>query len=294
LSVRNPVTAGAFYPAEFEACKAQLRACIPESPPTGIDTANLAGGVVPHAGWVYSGPVAGQVFAALSRTGRFTTYVLFGAAHRRIRSDSVLYAAGLWRTPLGEIEIDEALAERLRSSCEHLIVDEQAHLAEHSLEVQVPFLQHLSPEVRIVPILVAPSDRAVEIGRQIGRAVATDRQDVAFIGSSDLTHYGPRYGFTPHGTGEEGLRWAREVNDVSMIERLLAMQAESIVSQASGKGNACGAGALAATVAACRECGARRGILLDHRTSADAEVTRGGSFGRPVDDAVGYAAVVFC
>ena len=293
MPVREPVVAGSFYPGQPDACRQELAGYIPDALPEDLGTTKLFGGIVPHAGWIFSGPVAGAVFAALARVGGAATYVLFGAAHRMLNAPTALFARGSWRTPLGDTKVDESLADELQNACPHLVADEQPHLAEHSLEVQLPFIQHLSPEARIVPILVWPTDQAAELGRDLGRAVAASDRNVAFVGSSDLTHYGPRYGFTPAGTGREGLDWVRQVNDRRMVDCLLAMQADAVVPEAARHQNACGAGALAATIAACRECGAQKGILLDYRTSSDAEGGRGGFFGGPPADAVGYAGVVF-
>ena len=293
MSLREPVRAGSFYPGQAEACQNELTACIPDSFQECIYTEKLVGGVVPHAGWMFSGAVAGGVFAALARPGTCATYLLFGASHGGLSAAAALFGRGSWRSPLGDVDVDESLADQLLGSCPDLVADEQAHSPEHSLEVQVPFIQRLSPQARIVPILVLPTAQAVRLGRDVGRTVAALRQDVLFVGSSDLTHYGPRYGFEPAGSGPEGLKWAREVNDRRMIDCLLAMQAEEIVPEAAQHQSACGAGALAATAAACRECGARKGILLDHRTSLDVEGGRDGFFGGPPADAVGYAGVVF-
>ena len=293
MSIREPVVAGSFYPGQAEACRRELAACMPDSHPGELDDKRLLGGVVPHAGWMFSGAVAGTVLGALANQGRCSTYVLFGAAHRSLASPNALFATGVWRTPLGDLSVDGDLAHELMNACPDIVPDEEAHRLEHSLEVQLPFIQHAAPQARFVPIMVLPTSQAADLGRQIGVAVAASRQDVAFVGSSDLTHYGPRYGFQPAGAGEKGLEWSRNVNDRRMIDCLVGMRAEDIVGEAAANHNACGAGALAATVAACRACGAQRGILLDYRTSADVESSNG-LFGRATsEDMVGYAGVVF-
>jgi AmmeMemoRadiSam system protein B len=293
MSIREPVVAGSFYPGQADSCLRELAACVPDSVPDELDDKTLVGGVVPHAGWMFSGAVAGQVFAALARQAQSSTYVLFGAAHRVLTAPSALFPAGVWRTPLGELSVDGDLAHELMSACPDIVPDEEAHRLEHSLEVQLPFIQHVAPQARFVPIMVLPTSHAADLGRRIGEAVAASERDVAFVASSDLTHYGPRYGFQPAGAGEKGLKWARDVNDRRMIECLVGMRAEDIVGEAAANHNACGAGALAATVAACRARGAHQGILLDYRTSADVETARG-MFGRIMsENVVGYAGVVF-
>jgi AmmeMemoRadiSam system protein B len=113
---------------------------------------------------------------------------------------------------------------------------------------------------------------------------------VAYIGSTDLTHYGPNYGFLPEGIGQQGLAWAKDVNDRRLIELMRLMKAEEIVREASEHRNACGSGAIAATLAACKLAGAQQGVLLDHVSSQ--EVARSMQYPAS-DDAVGYAGMVF-
>ena len=124
----------------------------------------------------------------------------------------------------------------------------------------------------------------------IGRACKSLGGDVAFVGSTDLTHYGPGYGFTPSGMGLKGLVWAKDVNDRRMIKLILAMQDDKIVEEAEANQNACGAGAIAAAIAASKAYGATRATLLEHTTSF--EVLRE-LYEEPMRDAVGYAAVAF-
>jgi len=295
MSIRNATMAGTFYPSTEKACRSAVAACVADREERqDLEKEHVFGGVVPHAGWTYSGSVAGGVYSSIANTaGSGRSYILFGAVHRRMAADTALYSSGAWETPIGRAEIDGELAGALLEACEGLIADESAHAQEHSLEVQVPFIQHLDPTARIVPIMVAPRESAVVLGQAVGEVVRGWEREVVFIGSSDLTHYGPRFGFTPEGTGHRGIRWAKEVNDRRMIELLLGMQAERIVDEARRHRNACGSGAIAATVSACRTLGANRGMLLAHRNSVDAEEERAEVTVNDPQDAVGYAGVVF-
>ena len=175
----------------------------------------------------------------------------------------------------------------------------EAHLCEHSIEVQVPFIQYLFAGARILPIIVPPIDAAVALGTQIGQIIsrqsrqgspAGEQKKIVCIGSTDLTHYGPRYGFAPKGTGKEGLEWAEKVNDKEFIDLALQLEAEGLLANAAENSNACGPGAAAATVAAARTLGCQQGLLLAHTTSNKVMLER---MGPTSADAVGYAAIVF-
>jgi hypothetical protein len=248
------------------------------------------GGIVPHAGWVYSGAVAARVFAAIAAHRQPATFVVFGAVHRRVQPPAVVFGSGAWKTPLGEITVDDRFIERVAANTSLIADDPWAHEQEHSIEVQVGLIQHRFADARLVPILVRPTDQAEAIGRAVGRVAAAYESDVVFIGSSDLTHYGPRFGFTPQGAGVEGFRWAKEVNDRRIIEQILELRAGSVVAEARTHGNACGGGAIAATIAACQELGVTQAHLLGHTTSAEVV---GDVMTNAFDGAVGYAAVLF-
>jgi len=264
-----------------------IQECLPREVPADLPRPIVAG-IVPHAGWVYSGPVAAKVFAAIQAQGSPETVVLVSADHRWGSPLAALYGSGAWLTPLGEILVDEELAEVVLREGKGLIEDApEAHSGEHSAEVQVPFVQHLFPQARILPILVSPTERAVRVGETLAQAVREAGKPVVIVGTTDLTHYGAMfYGFAPAGTGERALAWAR-ANDERILRLMLEMRAEEIVPEAETHHNACGGGAIAATVAAARALGARRGVLLEY-TNSHFVMPRG-----PATDFVGYAAIVF-
>ena len=291
IQARKSIVAGRFYPASRSECVDQLDECIPAQIDSPAPDAALHGAIVPHAGWVCSGRITGHVLKALADRTDPETVVLIGAVHSVRSRRAALYDRGAWETPLGEIAVDEALADLIAEDESEIGRDREAHHAEHSLEVQVPFIQRLFPNAKILPIMVPPSEMSARIGGMIGRKIAAAGVRVIIVGTSDLTHYGPSYGMTSQGAGQEGLDWAKNVNDRSMIDRILAMDAEGIVSETAQNRNACGGGAIAATIAACQALGARQAVLLEHLTSQD---TLKGMLPEPVADAVGYAGIVFC
>jgi AmmeMemoRadiSam system protein B len=144
---------------------------------------------------------------------------------------------------------------------------------------------------KILPILVPPTEQAVALGAGVGEIIAQDeRKKIICLGSTDLTHYGPRYGFTPKGTGEKAMAWAKDVNDREFIDSALKLDAASLLAGAAENCNACGPGASAAAISAARELGCRRGLLLAHTTSNEIMFQR---MGTTSSDSVGYAAILF-
>jgi AmmeMemoRadiSam system protein B len=211
LPVRQPVVAGQFYPGDRKSCVRMIEQYLPTEPSPDLPDKIFAG-LVPHAGWVFSGAVAARVFAAIHAQGAPTTFFLLSAMHRWGTSRSAVYAAGRWATPLGEVEVDEEMASAVLEAGADLLTDApEAHAGEHSAEVQVPFIQYLFPEAKILPIMIPPNEQAAHIGEIIGHAISAAQRAVAVVGTTDLTHYGSRYyGFAPAGTGERaGQRRAR-------------------------------------------------------------------------------------
>ena len=286
---RQPYRAGSFYEAGEDACRRSATgildgAVVPEDLPEA-----LFGGLVPHAGWVFSGLTAAMTLKSLAARNRLGRVVIFGADHCGTAGGAAVYDKGDWLTPLGEVAIDEELADALLGKCSLLRADSSAHDREHSIEVQLPLMQVACADVRIVPINISPSPDAVRIGREVGKVLAGDFPDASVLGSTDLTHYGPQYGFTPGGTGSAGLEWASQ-NDARVLKLIEAMEAEKVVAETAARQNACGGGAVAATIAAGSAMGATVGHILKYTTSA--EVMRE-VYSQRSDDAVGYASVVF-
>jgi MEMO1 family protein len=245
-------------------------------------------GIVPHAGWSCSGAVAAKVIKTLA-AAKPETFVIFGAVHSWGVAEGGVYPAGSWATPFGEVEVDDELAAMLLDRCpDRLVSDPGAHAQEHSIEVQVPMIQHLHPGARIVPIAMPPSERAAAAGAAVGAALAECGKAVAVLGSTDLTHYGANYGFAPWGNGAEAGEKMRE-NDRRIIDLILDFKAGEVVAEASERSSACGSGAIAATVAAATAMGASQATLVQYTTSHDV-------FNEPPDRfelAVGYAGIIF-
>jgi len=291
MIVREPIAAGRFYDAQPERCRSELRQLLGTSIPGGAPCdKKIVAGLVPHAGWMCSGAVAAQVYQTLAAANSPATVVVFGGVHRHRGRQAAMFAEGQWETPLGPVEIDARLAERVMGHTNLVVNDPYAHEGEHSIEVQMPFLRYLFPEAKILPIMVPPGSTADEVGEAVARTLTTYNYDALIVGTTDLTHYGPNYGFTPEGVGADGNEWAKNVNDARFVDLVCAMQADSVVAEAREHKNACSSGAVAATIAAAKKLGATEGVVLEHTSSSEVLSQK---MGTPQNDSVGYVGIVF-
>ncbi len=294
MAVRMAIVAGQFYEASPDECQTHIEQMLPSGPIEADLPDTIMAGVVPHAGWVFSGDLAALVFAAIRQNAQekpVETFVIFGAVHSAVSPMGHLYDSGQWGTPLGAVDVDEDLAEAILTEGGQFIqANCGSHSREHSIEVQVPIIQYVFPEAKILPLMVPAIPQASEIGAAVGRAIIGQDKRVVCIGSTDLTHYGPSYLMTSMGTGPEAIGWAKDTNDKFFLDQALSMQAERLVDTANTYHSACGGGATAATVAAAKQLGAEKGYLLGHTTSAEVMTKK---FDRSSTDSVGYAAIVY-
>ena len=292
--VRRPTVAGMFYPDDPEKCRAlaskyvtQGRQAIASAP---ASDRKWIGGIVPHAGWMCSGAIAGQTIAAISAHHPSPdVVVVFGAIHSPVQTEvAALDSHGTWRVPAGDSRQPEEVERRLIESKGLFAIDDRFHLHEHAVEVELPLIQQAWPNAAVLPIEVPVLESAVRIGVETATKIRQAGLSAVYLASSDLTHYGPNYRFTPMGVGPAALEWAKE-NDRRLLSLVTDMRAEQVVPEVRNSLNACGAGAIAAMMGACREMGANCGEILRHANSCDtlADVAPQ----RP-DNAVGYASVV--
>ena len=288
MEIRTPVVAGQFYPEDAEACRL---ACQQHIEALHLDFTlpkRLLGGVVPHAGWVFSGDCVGLFFRLLQSLYReVETFVVFGAAHRYAGQRPVVGLETAWSTPLGPISVDRNLCQ-VGSEAGLWEQDAYAHAGEHSIEVIIPFIKYCYPQARLLPILTPPTLAALACGTELSSLLNSDSTVV--LASTDLTHYGPGYGFTPMGIGKEGWIWSRDHNDVAFLDCVTRLDGATVLRQAQEHGNACGAGAVAAAVSCVHAWGADAGTVVTHTTSNEVLLKKNGRCG---SDSVGYATVVF-
>ena len=281
MNVRQPVASN-FYQGN---CKQQIKEFLKEFKTPSFDS-ELVGGIVPHAGWFFSGAIATKVLKTIADNTNPESIIILGAVHSWNRSRSV-YTEGAWKTPLGEVSVDTELATKITDELSGLVnKDLEAHKQEHSIEVQLPIIKELMPKAKIVPISVPPDNSASEFGLKLGQFVKNQSNKIAIIASADLTHYGSNYSFTPAGSGDKALEWMKE-NDKRIIDLAINMDGNKIVDEAANNQNSCGSGAMAAITLAAKELGVTNGHLLQYITSH--EVYPQGEFSM----AVGYAGIVF-
>jgi len=278
--VRRPTQAGAFYEGTRESLRRQIGNCFTSKlGPGNLPEINEAGPrdviglVCPHAGYMYSGPVAAQAYARLAEDGKPDTIIVFGPNHTGYGSGVAIMNEGAWRTPLGDAEVDTESANRIAKESKIVDVDDSAHRLEHSIEVQIPFLQYLyGTAFRFVPICFLMQD--ISTARDVGQATAKaiNGKNAVIIASSDMTHYEPQ---------ERAEEKDREVLHAveTMDEARLSQTIES------RRVTACGTGPIMALMTAAKTLGAKEARLLCYKTSGDVI----GDY----SSVVGYAAVCF-
>lgn len=262
--VRSPAVAGRFYPGDATVLRRDLASYVIGGPKT-----RALGCVVPHAGYMYSGHVAGAVYSRLELPQRL---VILCPNHTGMGEPLAIMSRGAWATPLGEARIDAALADSLKAALPYLEEDARAHQAEHALEVQLPFLQLLAPDFTFVPICVGVGQLAVL--EALGKAVATvlaREEGVLVVASSDMNHY-------------ESDAITRE-KDHKAIARILALDAAGLHETVRRERiSMCGYGPTVAMLTAATTLGARHAELVKYATSADVSGDR--------ETCVGYAGLV--
>jgi AmmeMemoRadiSam system protein B/AmmeMemoRadiSam system protein A len=264
--IRPPVVAGQFYPASPRQLKAMIKGMIDEK----AEKEEVIGLVSPHAGYEYSGPVVG---ALVSRIKFKDTFIIMGPNHTGRGKAFSIMTEGVWQTPLGDVEIDSELAKRILGISRYLKEDQAAHLDEHSIEVQLPFLQYFKPDVKFVPIVFSfgTGDIYQEIGQEIARAVKELKREVIIMASSDMTHY----------ESQESAQW----KDAQAIEAIVELNEEKLLQRVQTLNiTMCGYAPAVSLISAAKELGATRAELVKYQTSGD---TTG-----DYSSVVGYAGIV--
>ena len=281
--LRQPQLAGQWYPKGEPGCLAAFADYGRASGPSA-DSPSCVAGIVPHAGWTFSGAVAFGVIRALSTRADIDTVVLF-AGHLRVSDPPTVFVDGAVWTPFGPLPSDQALAGELCGAHASLRAETaDNHSQDNSAEVQFAMLRHLLPHSRLLIVGVPPDAAAA---RSLAQGVLTAAQrrgrKLAILGSTDLTHYGPNYGWSPRGVGPEAERWVLEENDPAFLQAVGSLNAETIVAEGLAHQNACCPGAVAAAVECAVSLGASAAHLLRHTSSL--EQHRSSSF-------VGYAGML--
>ncbi len=275
--MRIPAVAGQFYNANKEDLISQLNWCYKHKqgpgkiPKVMEGHRKMLGLVSPHAGYMYSGPVAAHGYYLLATDGKPESIIILGPNHTGYGSGISMMNSGSWKTPLGEVKIDENLANTIQKSSGMIDIDEKAHLYEHSIEVQLPFLQHIfGSDFVFVPIAMMLQDAktSMEVGEAIGKAAKDS--NVLVIASTDFTHY------------ESQSSAARK--DKKVIEKILSLDGLGLVKTIESEGiSMCGYGPVVAMLHAAKMLGAKEAKLLKYATS--------GETAEPMEQVVGYGSI---
>lgn len=281
--LRRAVFAGSWYPSSAAECKKEIEGFLAEGKIMDFPAGKRVGGIVPHAGWFFSGSIACNVINCLQAGDAFDVIVVFGM-HLHPDSPCIMMAEGAWETPFGEIYVDEQLAGELTKQFSFTLESPNSFTQDNTIELQLPFIKYFFSEVKIVAMGVPPAKSSLEIGRAVVDIGNRLGLRIKVIGSTDLTHYGRNYGFVSKGTGPQALDWVRNQNDRRIIELMLDMDAEKVISEALASHNACCAGAAATAIEAAKHLGADRAESIAYATSYDKN---------PGDSFVGYVGIVF-
>jgi hypothetical protein len=264
--IREAAVAGMFYPDSPSELKNMINDMVDEN----TVKEDAIGIIMPHAGYIYSGSVAG---ATISKVKVKDTCIILGPNHTGMGKPFSIMTDGIWKTPFGDVKIDSGLAKRILANSKFLSEDYLAHISEHSIEVQLPFLQYFNRNVRIVPIILSHATGTVyrEIGRSISKVIIDSGKEALIIASSDMTHYEDH---------DSVLK-----KDNLAIEPILTLNEDELLERIRKNNiSMCGYGPVVSLITAARELGAREAELVKHQTSGDTS----GDYSR----VVGYAGII--
>lgn len=276
MQVRTPAVAGMFYPDQKNELGSVIDECFlhkygPGKKPPADTKEKIFGVICPHAGYMYSGPVAANSYYLIS-SYHPDLVIILGPNHWGIGCNVAVMKDGVWQTPLGQVEVDSDAVANLSKISDAIELDFFSHTKDHSLEVQVPMLQKIYSRFKILPIILI--DQSYEMAKKLGPAVAkiAKTKKTMIVGSSDFTHYEPNdYAHT---------------QDEALIEPILRLDLDGFYDVLKRKNvSACGYGAMATTMVACKELGATEGRLLRYATSGDIAGEK--------SSVVGYASICF-
>ena len=284
--IRRPAVSGLFYDNDPEDLKKTIEGCFthelgPGKIPTLADSKEniskdetIYGVIAPHAGYVYSGPVAAHAYYQLVENGFPETFIILSPNHTMIGTGVSLFYEGIWETPLGNVKIDEEFSKELIKTSDIIDPDFSAHLKEHSSEVHLPFLQYFSNDFKIVPIAMWMQDlkTSKEIAEGIVKVSKNLKTSVSIIASTDLTHYAPYE--------------VASMQDKLLIEKISKMDEEELLENIENFNiSMCGYGPTIATIKATREFGANKCNILKYATS--------GNISGDLSSVVGYCSGIF-
>ena len=282
---RKSVAAGMFYEAEKEALTEQIKGCFlsefgPGKLPEARKGRDILGVIAPHAGYGFSGPCAAYAYKEIVENKLPETFIILGLSHSGYGSCISLRD---WGTPLGVVKNDRNFGESIMRNTA-LKQNEEAHAQEHSIEVQLPFLQYISKEseIKIVPIIVSSDVPYDELAKNIVKTIKEENKKICIIASSDFTHYGVNYGYFPFQTDVKDNLYDLDNKAIKHIKNLDAYRFLEYTEQTGA--TVCGKYPIAVMVEVCSQLGRKHAKLLKYYTSGDVM----GDY----SSAVGYGSII--
>jgi len=282
MGIKRADFIGSWYPGTKKECVRTIEKYLKTIPEPSVRYDGL-GGIVPHAGWFFSGPTAVTVYHGIKKKKNPELLFVFGM-HLPPGGSNYLFVDDGIETPLGNLMVSAEAVKMMKELFDFVYEDSASYIRDNTREMQLPMLKYFFPDAKVVSIGVSPGSGAVKIGECAATVSRTLGLQACFIGSTDLTHYGPNYGFTPQGVGPESVEWVKNKNDRQVIDAFLNADPFEVLRQAESYHNACCPGGAAAAIAAVRDMGVERGALLQYTTSYDVQ---------PDYSFVGYAGVVY-
>jgi MEMO1 family protein len=287
--MREPVFSGQFYESSKEDLGRQIESCFKNKLGAGKLVKNntsekVFAAIVPHAGYVFSGYCATHVYASLMNTKEPITFIILGTNHTGLANAPFSVSFEDFQTPLGTIKNETSLSQQLINN-KDIIQDEAPHKLEHSIEVQLPFLQYCFKNFSIVPIIVS-TDNYLELkkfSRILAELIKKQKNSVVLIASSDFTHYGPNYNFIPFPLNKKTKQNLYSL-DHQAIEKIISFDSKGFYEQAE-KSTICGKSPITITIETSKILGAKKAKLLKYYTSGDIV--------HDYENSVGYASLIF-
>ncbi|MEW6375615.1 MAG: AmmeMemoRadiSam system protein B [Thermodesulfobacteriota bacterium] len=281
MNLRKRALPRGWYPFDGKDCKREIESYLEGWTPSHFPSGVGRGGIVPHAGWYFSGRLAARVFYSLKSKSKAEVVVLYGG-HLSTEDLPRVVTEEACETPFGDIEIHTGFVKNLTKRMD--VKKESPTSGDNTIEIQLAMVKYFFPEAKLVAIRSPLSLTADKLGREVAGIAQEEGISILAIGSTDLTHYGPNYGFLNKGIGPGSVEWVKKENDKGFIERALKMDTEDLLKHALENDSACSAGAAASAIATCKALGGEKGILLDYYTSYDI---------MPDDSFVGYAGIIY-
>ena len=278
MGVRQRMLPLGWYPNSQSECVSEIESFIAGVQPLPAGT-KVYGGMMPHAGWYFSGKLAALVFYLNAQVTQPQVVCIFGG-HLSGDSPPLLVDEDAWATPLGEVPLATEFYKPLLAK----MTMRSEPPGDNTIEVNLPFIKHFFPKSQVLAIRSPQSDTATKLGTAVADVSRELGKTILFFGSADLTHYGPNYGWAPKGYGAEAVKWVKEVNDKRFLDALLKLDAGGALADALQDQSSCSPGGAIAAMAGAQKMGATKALLVGYYTSYDV---------MPADSFVGYGGVIW-